>query len=352
MNNKLSTLEIGILSNYLIKSFLLLNGINILINISGNDSIISIIIGFIISMLFIKVIITNKASISSLNKMPLAISIIIKISLLTVLVFIISYLIYTISIFTRSSILNEINISYISIIFFLLILYTSNKGITTIVRSSFISFFILIILEIISTLLSLSNINSLNLLPFFSNGISNIIKSSLLYILLSTSPLFFLLCIDKDKLYTPNKKHKYIYVAFIGTSIYMLFNFTMVLSIINYRFANIIDYPETFILSKISILNFFNRMEVLLSFKFILDIFFTSTLVLYYINKLVNFIVKKELNIRAIKVLISLIIILMCNMYKFTTTSIITILIIFDVISIAIIFLSAYLNNQTAKKSP
>ena len=146
MNNKLSTLEIGILSNYLIKSFLLLNGINILINISGNDSIISIIIGFIISMLFIKVIITNKASISSLNKMPLAISIIIKISLLTVLVFIISYLIYTISIFTRSSILNEINISYISIIFFLLILYTSNKGITTIVRSSFISFFILIIL--------------------------------------------------------------------------------------------------------------------------------------------------------------------------------------------------------------
>ena len=351
MNNKLSTLEIGILSNYLLKSFILLNGINILINITGNDSIISIILGFIFSIYFIKRINISKINTSLLDKTYPKVSIVLKIILVSVLIFIISYLIYTISLFTKNSILVDMNMFYISIIFFLLVIYTTNKGITTIVRSSFICFFLLFILEGISIILSIPNINSLNLIPLFTNSTSNILKSSLLYIILSISPLFLLLAIDKDKIYTTNKKNKYILLAYIGTNLYLVFNFILVLSIINYRFANMIDYPEMFILSKISILNFFDRMEVLLSFKFILDIFFTSTLVLYYINKVTNFIVKKKNITNAVKTIMITIIILMSNLYKFTTKSLIITLIVFDLISLIIIYLSVYLNSQKEKKN-
>lgn len=350
MNNKLSTLEMGILSSYLIKAFILINGINILISIDGSDSIVSVILGFILSLFLIKIIDINKSNITSLNKLPSMISLIIKLLLVMTLLFISSYLLYTVSLFTKDSILNNMNISYISVLFFILVVYTSNKGITTIVRSSLISFFILIIIEVISLVLSLPNINSLNILPILTSSTFNILKSSSLYVLLSISPLFLLLSIDEDKIYTTNKNNKYITIFFIGTHLYIIFNLIMVLSIINYKFVNIIDYPEVFVLSKISILNFFDRMEVLLSFKFILDIFFTLSLSLYYINKLVKITFKNKSNVNIIKYILIIAIIFLCNLFKFTTKLIITTLIIFDLISIIIIFLSVYLNNQKDKK--
>ena len=43
-NDKISNLEFGFLSTFLYKAFILLNGFNIIINITLNDSIISYII--------------------------------------------------------------------------------------------------------------------------------------------------------------------------------------------------------------------------------------------------------------------------------------------------------------------
>ena len=55
--SKISDLDICVLITYLLKSFILINGINILVNLNHSDSIISIIIGSsigIITVFFLK----------------------------------------------------------------------------------------------------------------------------------------------------------------------------------------------------------------------------------------------------------------------------------------------------------
>ena len=134
---------------------------------------------------------------------------------------------------------------------------------------------------------------------------------------------------------------KYIKLFFIITNLYILFNFILVLSTISYKFASIIKYPEVFVLSKISFLKFFDRMEVLLSFKFILDIFFTCSLGLYYVSEMIKTITKNKI----LHTLIPVLLLILSNFYTFTTQSIVIILLLFEIINIIIIFLFAYLSN-------
>ena len=68
------------------------------------------------------------------------------------------------------------------------------------------------------------------------------------------------------------------------SNIYLVFNIILVLSVIDVHLAKIIDYPELSVISKISVLGFFDRMEDVLSFKFLLDVFITLALCSYYIK--------------------------------------------------------------------
>ena len=150
-NDKISNLEFGFLSTFLYKAFILLNGFNIIINITLNDSIISYIIGLIISIFLIK------AFISLFNKLPNLnifekitylfgkFSIVIKAILIISVSVFSSYLIYISSLFVRSSLLIDVDILPISILLFTTAIYLGGKGITSITRTSIISFFIFVI---------------------------------------------------------------------------------------------------------------------------------------------------------------------------------------------------------------
>ena len=352
MNKKISSLEIGVLSSYLIKSFILINGINALINMSENDSVVSLIIAFPFSFIIIHVLNKNKFDIYKLTFLPRVISIIVKVILSLFVTIFSSYLVYSISLFTKNCILNSSNTLYISLLFILVVMYTSKNGIYTILKSSFICFGILVLLEIISLAFTLPNINSLKLLPLLTTSNESIIKATFLYFVLSTAPLFLLLCIDKNKIDKINKNNKYIKLFFIITNIYIIFNFILVLSTISYKFASIINYPEVFVLSKISLLNFFDRMEVLLSFKFILDIFFTCSLGIYYIKEVIKNITTNKPLSSSINFLLPIVLFILSNFYKFTIKNITILLLVFEITNIILIFLFDYSNNQKHMKTP
>lgn len=81
-----------------------------------------------------------------------------------------------------------------------------------------------------------------------------------------------------------NSSTKSIKIFSLISNIYLVFNIILVLSVIDVHLAKIIDYPELSVISKISVLGFFDRMEDVLSFKFLLDVFITLALCSYYIK--------------------------------------------------------------------
>lgn len=335
-NEQVSYFEIGILMTYLLKSFILINGINVLIKNSMNDLVICSIIGIIVGYLFILLFgIKGKNDIFSVlsNSFVKPLAIILKLILIITVILFSSYLLYTISMFIKASLLNNVDVLPISILLCLSIVYLVKKGISSICKTSLICIGIFILLELITIVFLLPNVNSLNLLPLFSNSGSNIIKNSALYLLLSITPVFLLSCIN---IKTSDKNKKYIKVCYFIASIYNIFNIILLLSVVDVKLANIIEYPELFILSKISFLKFFDRLEGILSFKLIFDSFFTLSLAFFYIEKGLNTTIKKQTYSKVIFYISIIIILFLTNYLKFNNLFIINCLFIFLLLNLFI----------------
>ena len=336
MTNKISRLDVSILSSYLIKSFILINGINILININKNDSIISTIIGFIIGFIYIHLYMkSNEDIISHLNSFSnKKISLLLKLLLVISVIIFSSQILYFSSMFIKSTLLNNVDLLPISILLCVTVTYLVNKDIFTIVKTSFISFFIFLLLELTTLLLVIPNINSLKILPLFTNNIITTAYGGIIYSILSIFPIFLIKSIPKNYIEEKNKK-KSIKLLYILSNIYLIFNLILVLSIIDSNLASKINYPEMFILSKISVLNFFDRMESILSFKLLFDSFFTITMGVYYISRFVESIKKRK--IKRINLIISIILLLISNYFEYNNNMILISLLTFGILNITII---------------
>lgn len=331
--NKISNLELNVLSTYLLKSFFMINGINIIFNINKQDSIISVILSLIIGIIIIKIFDKNKFDLikktdESYSKLS---SFLIKVILLICVTIFSSCLLYLSSMFIKSSLLNNVDILPTSVLYILCITYLTSKGITTICRSSFISFFIFLLFEILSLFFITPNINSLRILPLLTQSISNTLTSCLLFIVLSVFPIF-LLGIIEDKYIKKTSKFYSSKLVYLITTLYILFNLILILSVIDIKLCILLDYPEIAILSKISALNFFDRMEDILSFKLLFDLFFTLSLSIYYINKIISSISKK--NSKWTLLIISIILLFLSNYITFNILFLIVSLLIFGLINI------------------
>ena len=323
MNN--TSLDKNILSTYLLKSFILINGTNILLNINKSDSIVSILIGFSIGILLISLFSKKNNTIFNSDfffKKP-----ILLILIVCVLIFS-SQLLYSTSMFINYSLLNNVNITPISILFVGACVYLSLKGTNTILRTSSICFYIFLLLEFISIAFITPNIDSSKILPLFTNSFQSILKGSYIYIILSISPLFLIACVPfEDKKST--KK------TYIFTSIYILFNLLILLSVVDKNLAVRLDYPEVFILSKISSLNFFDRMESVLCFKYLFDLFFTITMSIYYIKEAIKTVYK---HIPYIDIIIGTIIVFISNTIQYNNHYIVVSLLVFLSLNIILLF--------------
>lgn len=291
-DSKISPLEICFLSSFLYRSFYVIGFFNLIIKISKEDSIFSIIISSILGLILLYgyfYINNNFQNYNIFNKIKKCFSKIISdflISLLIViLTFVAGFALYNLSIFIKYNLLNDINIAPISILLMLTIMYLSNKGINTITRVSGILIFIFILFVIISFISLISYSNPINLYPLLTNNFFYIYESSIYSCILSLSPIFLLLIIPKSQIEKNTKYHKYMLIAYIINCIYILISFILVISILGVKLSSIINYPDIVILQKVSLLHFIERIEDLLSFKFIFDGFIFLSLAVFYIKE-------------------------------------------------------------------
>ena len=292
MNNKVSSFDISIFSSFIFRSYFTIGLLNLIISISKNDSIFSIILGTILGFvpLLIFIFINNRIQDVNIfekiqNTFPKVIHPFLNIVLIISVLLISSYSLYNITLFINYNLLNDIDIISIMLLLLLSIVYLSSRGIKTIIRTSviIIGIFILISLINITTLIPYSK--PINLYPLISNKLSNIYISSFYYMILSVTPIFLLLVIPKVEISKKDKYKKYMIISYIISSFYNLITLILVISILGVELSSILKYPEIMILQKVSLLNFIERIEDFLSFKMLFDTFFVIVLGIFYIKE-------------------------------------------------------------------
>lgn len=305
MNNdsKISSLSICFLSSFLYRSFYIIGFFNLIIATSKNDSIFSIIFGSTLGMIILAMYfyLNNRSTTQNIFEkinysFPKIISIFINTLLIVLFIFIASFILYNLSLFINYNLLNDIDIIPISTLLILTSIYLVSKGINTITRVSGILIFTFITLAIISFISLINYSSPSNLYPLLTNNFINITKGGIYSTIISITPIFLLLIIPKNKIESNKKYKRYMLITYIVNAVYLLISFILILSILGIELTSILKYPDIIALQKVSLLNFIQRIEDLLSFKVMFDSFVSLSLILFYVKEGITYIYKIKPN--------------------------------------------------------
>lgn len=294
MKNKLSTLQICTIAYSLILS----NNMGIttynLFHHAEQDCLISIIIGTIIGIipLFIYLKIINyKQELNIYQKINEKLPIIGKIINLIIAITI-TYLTalcyFNITNFISSQYLTKTPSLIISIAFLPAPIYLLNKGLTVMGRVSFILTLTGIISVFITIISLIWQVNILNIFPILDEGIKRPLINSLIYICYDITPLFLLTSIPMNNIIDKEKFNKRIIITYIIANTIIFILFFLIISILGVNLTKLYHYPEYDILKKISLVGFVERVESLLSIRWIFYGFITSIFGIYYLKEYIK----------------------------------------------------------------
>lgn len=296
---KINTLEYNALSVAVIRSSFVGLCINNIIAISHQDNWISVIIGIIIGIapiLLYHKLYNENYDIKS-NKF---INII-----LNLFVFIFSTIIlWNMTNFINTVVLSDTPNSFILIFILLLFIYIITKGIKVLARASVIFIFISFIMFIFSFLVLSTSLKSINIFPIMENPINTIIGSSS-FIGYNITPLFILLMIKKSDI-KENKnflKSKIIFYLIATISLFIV-SF-VVTATYGYNLISNIYYPEFDILKRISLINFLERLENILSLQWLFDIIVCISLCILFLKSSLKTVIKNN-NVLNISIILSM----------------------------------------------
>ena len=293
-------------------------GFHNIIKISKRDCYISIILSYLIGLIIIGLIIyisnyekdkNIKEKINILfgstigNIINMVINVIISIiSIVTI---------YGICNFVTSQFLSDTPVLIIEIMIGIVIVYNVTRKIEVITRANTIFLEIILTLSIISFISLIPKMDKSNLLPILENGINCPLKGSLYLTLTNIVPTLAILIIPKNNIIDHSKINKYLFISYTLSYIIILLISIKTLSILGINLTKLYEYPEYIVLKKISLFNFFDKIENIIFIKWILTSFSTLSLLIYYLSNLIK--INKNNNI--IPLLITTIIILISTYY-------------------------------------
>ena len=238
-------------------------------NLSGSDSIFAGFIGTIIGIIIIILI----------HKMNFELSFFRLIQIIIYLFFIV-FSLTTIETYVSSFLLTKTPKILIIIPAVLICLYASFKDIKTLRRASFI----FICLSITSFAIIISMLSSYfcfnNLLPFFTTKMSNILKASLTFGILSAFPNIIL---KEENI----KLSKHILYYIITTIFYMIIC-TFTLATLTPEVAKIYSFPEYMVLKRIKFFGFIENVENLSALVWYFNYFYFLALTFKRINNIIK----------------------------------------------------------------
>lgn len=221
-------------------------------------------------------------------------------------------ILYNICNFITSQLLYRTPQIIIIIILMILVIYNTIKGINVIIKVSTILIAFNILLFLTSVFSLIPHLNLDNFLPILKDNL-NILPSAIKLVSINVLPLLILLIIPKDKSSNKQKYTKNIIFGYIisGTIAFTIVSFTY--GILGKYLVNTFGYPEYIVLKKISILNFAERIENIISNQWIVGGYIYLVIIMYYISN--TSILSKKINNKYIIILLSIILIIATDLF-------------------------------------
>ena len=184
--------------------------------------------------------------------------------------------------------------------FVILAAYLSSKKLTAIYNVAFVLLFLSLFIIILKTTLLTNEFHYSNLFPILSVKTTSVFKASLIYAVISTSPLLILL--NENIEFKASLKY---YLLAALTNIIVGLTITLILG----ELINVYSYPEYTILRRIKFFKFIENIENFICINWFFDLFISLTL---FITK-----IKDTLNIKnnIVPFLVSLSILYIVNKY-------------------------------------
>jgi len=253
------------------------------------DSFLTIIIGFIISLILSKILLHlfNKYPNKSFYKRN-------KPNKPTcILIIILSFFTYSLLSLRLSTFLSNqylINTpNYIILLMILLItFYISLKGLETITRVSIITFFISISIFIFDFISLIPQINIENYYPMFITNVKDVLSTSLIFSIYFITPIFYLNSFKKNQIIDTHNFKKYYYLMLSTSLIIILINMLTTIGVSGISVNNLFDYPIYTTLKRIHLFSFLDSMENISIMLWILFIINSCNINLFFINNLLK----------------------------------------------------------------
>lgn len=248
--------QYNILSFFLTRSLFLGGGLSLLVGLSKNDLLITGIVGMLLGY-FILYLLFKKDRISKIVCIIIA-SMILVINTLANTVLTSTYLLYN-----TPTLL-------IVLMFFLVLLYASNKEFNVIGRVTTV-FIVVSVIEILLAILGLVNLIEIdNMLPMFTTKYMDVIKGILVFCGASVLPNILLIN------YKGDLKYRDVCYGYVIGSMLMILVMFLIVSIYGSEFASITRFPEFLILKKIDLLGYFSNVENVLVTEWMFNILFSA----------------------------------------------------------------------------
>lgn len=247
------------LTHFFSKALFLGIGIAKIIMDAKTNAIYSMILGTIIGSILLYFI--NKLNYNNMNNIK------------KIIMFILIYILFIIGINELTNLITSIylidsNNFFVMLPLIIVILYINTKNITINIKIAHILLFLFNAFFIICFLSLIPEIDTLNYLPLFNLNIKNILFTSIEFALFSVTPNILYGGIKYNK----NINNKIIKNYIISNIVIILMILTTT-GVLGYELVNLFKYPEYVVLKKISLLDFINNIENILSFCIIFALF-------------------------------------------------------------------------------
>jgi len=273
---------------FLLRAALVGTGTSVVLTLARQDSLISILIAFILG--FIPVIIFNKLKGINPNKNIIILNnelgffgkILNIIMMISVFAFIFM-LFWNLTNFISTEFLYRTPALFVGLCFILPIIYAGTKDFDVVSKISLICFYVVIMFLILIVAGLTKEIDISNLNPLFQISSNNLMKSVLFIICYNVLPIFLLLIIPENKVKKSTIKSS---LAFYGLTFLSIINFFfIIISCFSPELADLYDYAEFHIFKRVSLGDFIDKVESFLSIEWILGIIVSIIIGIHYLKK-------------------------------------------------------------------
>lgn len=318
-NEKINSLQLGaIMSMLMISSFLGI-GMYSISKTAKVDSYLCLIIASLFGIIILKImlkIFDFKENLSITEKINILygkiLGQIIKIILIICITIMAIVSMYNLSNFITSQFLRDTPTLFISTVFGIIIYIINSKGIEVMSRTIFILYLMCMFLFIFSLIGIWQQFDIDNLKPFLENGIKQPLIGSIYNLLLNIVPIFLILIIPKKNIKEKNIKKTIICYYILSVMIKTLL-ILITLGVLGIQLVSIYQYPEYMVMKRISILNFIDRIENILTIQWMYGLFSSISFMVYYI---LNIIKPNNISKKLIFIIILIIVIGSNNLFK------------------------------------